>query len=95
MPEPTYAERDADGRLLLRLKVVPGAKRLKVAGPYGDRLKVLVQAPPEDGKANRAVCRLIAAWTGVAAAQVELLSGNSTALKTLRLPAETRLPTDH
>ncbi|MEM1330266.1 MAG: DUF167 domain-containing protein [Planctomycetota bacterium] len=68
---------------LLDLKVVPGAKRDALAGPLGDRLKVRTAQPPEAGKANRAVCELIARATG--AHGVELLQGRASPLKTLRL----------
>jgi hypothetical protein len=50
----------ADGAdTLIRLKVIPGASQDAVAGLLGDRLKVRVVAPPEDGKANKAICRLL------------------------------------
>jgi uncharacterized protein (TIGR00251 family) len=40
--------------------VVPGASRDGVVGVHGDAVKVTTAAPPEDGRANRAVARLIA-----------------------------------
>lgn len=69
----------------LRVKVVPGAKRGGIAGVLGDRLKVRVSQPPEDGKANRAVCALIAEALGVKASAVTVLAGASNAEKTLRI----------
>ena len=48
----------------VRVKVVPGAKQEGVAGVLGDRLKVRVRAPPEDGRANAAVCALVQRLTG-------------------------------
>lgn len=44
----------------LRIKAIPGARRSGTAGLIGNRLKVKVNAPPENGKANEAICRLIA-----------------------------------
>ena len=35
--------------VLLLVKMVPGASRDEIAGVVGDRLKVRVAAPPEDG----------------------------------------------
>ena len=72
----------SDG-VALRVKVVPGASRTRVAGMLGDRLKVAVAAPPEKGKANDAVCDLIAQTLGIAKAQVNVISGQTRPLKTL------------
>jgi uncharacterized protein (TIGR00251 family) len=64
---------------------VPGAKRTEVVGPLGERLKVRVAAPPEDGRANRAICRLLAKELGVRVADVAIIRGHSTAEKTARV----------
>lgn len=69
----------------LRVKVVPGAKRDEVVGPLGNRLKIRVSAPPEDGRANRAVCELVAQRLGVRESAVRVVSGHANALKTLEV----------
>lgn len=69
----------------LRIKAIPGAKRPGLAGPLGDRLKVKVNAPAEDGKANRAICDLIAREFSVNPAHVTVESGHSSPEKTLRI----------
>ncbi|MDB5302148.1 MAG: hypothetical protein JWO87_3811 [Phycisphaerales bacterium] len=65
----------------LNVKVVPGAKRDRVVGRYGDGVKVQVSAPPEDGKANRAVVQVLAEALDVKASQVEISRGHSQARK--------------
>lgn len=45
--------------------VVPGSSRTAIRGMHGDRLKVTVAAPAEDGRANRAVADLLAATLGM------------------------------
>jgi uncharacterized protein len=76
-----------DGTLACRLfvKVVPGAKRNEVAGLLGDRLKVRVSAPPEDGKANRAVCALLAGVLGISEKNVSVVAGPASAQKVLQI----------
>ncbi|NIA24175.1 MAG: hypothetical protein GWP04_01255 [Gammaproteobacteria bacterium] len=60
--------------------VVPGASRTEVAGLHDGALRVRVAAPPEGGKANKAVVRMIAEKTGV---RVRLMSGTASRRKRL------------
>jgi len=46
--------------LTLTIKVAPNARKDEIVGLVGQRLKVRVSAPPEEGRANKAVCKLIA-----------------------------------
>ncbi len=76
----------ADGdAVLLRIKAVPGAKRDEIAGELGDRLKVRVSAAPEDGKANKAICALIAKRLGVRKKDVRIHSGMTNPEKIVRV----------
>ena len=61
----------------LNVKVVPGASRDRVAGRYADGVKVQVAAPPEGGRANRAVERVLAEALGVKAQQVRVVKGHT------------------
>lgn len=74
----------------LRLKVVPGARHSAIVGLLGDRLKVRVAAPPEGGKANRAVCELLCEWSQADAAVIT--AGLASAEKTALLRGVTVLP---
>lgn len=67
----------------VRVKVVPGSSRDRLAGVLGDRLKVTVSAPPEGGKANRAVCELLASLLGMPLKQVTLVLGQTQPMKTI------------
>src|SRR5262245_24130153 len=60
----------------LRLRVAPGAARPGIAGRYGDGWKLRVAAPPEGGRANDAVVRLLAETLQVPRGAVTLVSGH-------------------
>lgn len=80
---PTVLNLDPDsGELLLRVKALPGARRAGIAGLLGDALKVRLASPPEKGRANDELCRLIAGATG---ARVTVDSGHGAPAKILRL----------
>lgn len=71
--------------VLVRVKAVPGASRDVLRGRLGDRLKIAISAPPEGGKANTAIIRLLARTLGIPARSIELETGHSSASKTLRI----------
>jgi uncharacterized protein (TIGR00251 family) len=79
---PPFA-RAVEGGFDLAIKVVPGASRSEIVGVLGDRLKIRVAAPPEGGKANRAVVELLQEWLG--ASDVEIVAGSGSAQKTVRI----------
>src|SRR5436309_15854293 len=60
----------------LRLRMSPGADRGGVVGRYGRAWKVPVAAPPEGGRANEAVVRLLAETLSVPREAVTLVSGH-------------------
>jgi len=80
------AELAARGELRLNVKVVPKSSRSEVSGIQpGGVLKIRVQAPPEKGKANSEVRALLAKHFGLPLRQVEILRGESSSLKQVRL----------
>src|SRR6266550_4092266 len=52
----------------IRVRVQPRARRSELAGERAGALLVRVTAPPVEGRANEAVCRLIAKRAGVSRA---------------------------
>ncbi|MFP4056986.1 MAG: DUF167 domain-containing protein [Candidatus Brocadiia bacterium] len=77
--------RPVDGGVEFALRVAPRASRDAVAGLHGDRLRVAVAAPPQGGRANRAVERLLASALGVPRCAVSIVAGARARQKTVRV----------
>lgn len=69
----------------LRVKVVPGASRSEVVGWLGELLKVRVSAPPEKGRANAAVIRLLAGELQLRERSLSIASGGTSQLKIVEI----------
>ena len=72
--------RSVQGGVTLAVRALPGAKKkTAILGIYceGDkaRLKIAVQAPAVEGRANSALVEFLADKFGVAKSHVELISG--------------------
>ena len=71
--------RAAAGGVTLAVRAQPGAKKTAITGIYGEgataQLKIAVQAPPLEGRANEALIAFLAATFSVARGAVELSSG--------------------
>lgn len=70
---------------VLSLHVQPGAKRSEIVGLHGDALKIRLAAPPVDGKANAELIRFLAERLGLPRSAVELVSGECSRAKRLRV----------
>ena len=69
--------RDTGEGCRLSVRVMPGARQDMVVGPHAGRLKMTVTAPPEKGRANQAVERLLATVLNVATSRVRVVSGET------------------
>jgi len=78
--------------LLLDVRVQPRASATAIAGLHGERLKVRLQAPPVDGKANAALIEFVATSFGLPRAQVVIEHGLVGRDKRLRLRGAPPVP---
>ena len=69
----------------LRLRVSPGAGRAEIVGRHGEAWKVRVTAPPERGRANQAVVRLLAERLAIPPSGLKVVSGLSSRDKVVEL----------
>ena len=85
-----FSPEDDGRRVRLRLRVSAGASRRRVLGVHGGALKLSVKAPPEKGKANKDVVSLVAESFGLTPSDVEILSGETSPDKVVRLALSPR-----
>jgi len=71
--------------LILDVRVQPRAARSEVAGLHGERLRIRLQAPPVDGRANAALVEFVAGAFGITRARVTIEHGLTGRDKRLRL----------
>jgi len=74
----------------VNVRVQPRASRDEIAGERDGRLLVRLTAPPVDGRANEALCRLLAKRVGVARTRVTIVRGAGARDKVLRVAGVSR-----
>ena len=60
---------------IINIRVIPNANKNEVSGIHGDSLKIRIQSPPVDGKANKALIRFISKKTRVPKSKIVILRG--------------------
>lgn len=76
---------ERDGGVEFSVKVVPGSSRNQIAGVWDAALRIAVAAPPEAGKANKQVVRLLADTLAVKPADIAITHGQTQPLKRVRI----------
>ena len=69
----------------VKVKITPRARANEIYGERGGVLLARVTAPPVDGRANDALCRLIAKRAGVGVRSVSVVRGMSSREKVVRV----------
>jgi uncharacterized protein len=70
---------------VLTVHVQPGASGAGVVGEHGDALKLRIDSPPVDGRANLALMVFLADRLGVARGRLKLLSGQTSRRKRVQV----------
>ena len=83
-----------DGDLLLVCHLQPKASKSEFCGLHGDALKVRIQAPPVEGKANSELIKFLAKQFGVSKIAVQIISGELNRHKRVRITQPQKLPDD-
>jgi uncharacterized protein len=74
-----------DNSLILSVYVQPRASKTQICGIQGDELKIRLTSPPVDGAANKLCREFIADLFGVSKSSVEIISGETSRHKRLRI----------
>lgn len=80
---------ERDGGCTFDVRLSPRGRRTEVIGEHGDAIKVRVQAPPVEGRANEALRGFLAEQLGVPIRAVEIISGRSSRWKCVRVDGVT------
>ncbi len=62
---------------ILPCRVQPRASKTGVSGIYGTAVKITLNAPPVDGKANASLCEFLAKKCGIAKSLASVISGDT------------------
>lgn len=74
-----------DGSVTFTVRVVPRASRSEIIGEHDGALKVRIASPPVDGAANAELIKLLAKQFGVSKSNVEIIGGQTSKTKQIRI----------
>ena len=82
--------------MILRIKATPNAKQNEIIGwetdpLVGQILRIRIQSPPVDGKANKMLSIFLAKSLNLSKSKIRLIKGKTSRIKTFEIPDETDL----
>ena len=77
------------GAIRLAVQITANAKKTEVTGVLDDALKLRLQAPPVDGKANEALVKFLAKALGVPRGAVTITHGHTNKRKLIEVVSAT------
>jgi uncharacterized protein (TIGR00251 family) len=69
----------------IQVRVIPNASRDEIVGWHAGALKIKTAVAPESGKANQAICALLAKRLGLPKRAVSVLRGQTSPMKCLQI----------
>jgi uncharacterized protein len=76
---------EKDDSLVFNVRVVPRASKSEIVGELGSVLKIRIASPPVDGAANVELIKLLAKTFGVSKSQVEIIGGQTSKTKQIKI----------
>jgi len=74
-----------ENAVVFAVRVQPSSSRDEVSGEWEGSLKIRLQAPPLEGRANEALCRFLAEILKIPASAVRILSGERSRTKRVEI----------
>ena len=81
---------EKDGSITAHVQVVPRASRSEIVGFHAGALKVRLTSPPVDNAANLELIKLLAKTFRVSKSQIEIVSGQTSRSKKIRIAGITQ-----
>jgi hypothetical protein len=75
--------------LLIDVKVQPKSSQNAIVGVHGDALKIKLNAPPVEGKANKALVQCLAKWLRCPKSTLEIVAGQTSRNKRILVRIDT------
>ena len=72
---------------IIRLRVIPNAKKSEIIGLLDDMLKIKISSPPVEGKANAQIIKFFSDYLKISKSKFEIVSGEKSKCKLLRVNA--------
>lgn len=79
-----------DDKILINIKAQPNSSKNKIAGLYGDSLKINIKAPAVEGAANKELIKFVSKLFRVSKSDITL-KGESSKRKQLILPLNDKI----
>ena len=77
-------------KIILNIKAQPNSSKNKIAGVYGDAIKINIKAPAVEGAANKELIKFLSKTFKVAKSEIEL-KGETSKQKKVILPLNERV----
>ena len=76
---------EKNGSFVFNVRVLPKSSKSEIVGELDGALKIKLKSPPVDGAANDELVKLLAKHFGVAKSAIEIISGQTSKTKQIRI----------
>lgn len=80
---------ELEGAIEFSVRVIPRSSRSEIVGEFEGAVKVRLSSPPVDGAANSELIKLFAKALGVSRSSIEIVRGETSKTKRLRVDGAT------